>query len=180
MNRFTVGIVICTALIIAPWDAVAQEAQKTDVIIITAQKRLGRPSGGPDRESQLSPAKRSSDQHVTDVLDLNAAEPGLQVKTDDNAANPKIAFIRGIGLNDFNPEHRQRRRALLQDGVFIEKARLWRRWARFSISIGSKCCADRKERFMAATPRAGAVNLISRKPSDTWAERCLCRVRPLQ
>ena len=41
-------------------------------------------------------------REVSDVTDLNQLAPSLQVKTDDNAANPKI-FIRGVGLNDFNP-----------------------------------------------------------------------------
>ena len=51
------------------------------------------------------------------IVTTSALAPSLQVKTDDNAANPKI-FIRGIGLNDFNPTTASAV-AIYSDGVYI-------------------------------------------------------------
>jgi iron complex outermembrane receptor protein len=163
MKRIQVGVVVVAALTVAPWDAVAQEPQKTDVIIITAQKRSEDIQDVPIAVTALS-GQALKDQHVSDVLDLNALAPGLQVKTDDNAANPKI-FIRGIGLNDFNPNTASAV-ALYQDGVYIGSP---------LAQMGAFFDLDRVEvlrgpqgTLYGRNTTGGAINLISRKPSDTW------------
>ncbi len=163
MKRIQAAVVICAALAMAPWDAVAQEAPKTDVIIITAQKRSEDIQDVPIAVTALT-GEALKDQHVTDVLDLNALAPGLQVKTDDNAANPKI-FIRGIGLNDFNPNTASAV-ALYQDGVYIGSP---------LAQMGAFFDLDRVEvlrgpqgTLYGRNTTGGAINLISRKPSDAW------------
>src|SRR5678815_2811131 len=83
--------------------ALAQQAPAPQIeeIIVTAQKRAQSLQEVPVAVSAFS-GEALQNHHVSDVTDLNQLAPSLQVKTDDNAANPKI-FIRGVGLNDFNP-----------------------------------------------------------------------------
>jgi iron complex outermembrane receptor protein len=119
MRSMKVCLLACTVLAAAPLPALAQTADNQDnrdVVVITAQKR--------DQDIQEVPVAVTAltgdtlqDAHVATVMDLNALAPSLQVKTDDNAANPKI-FIRGIGLNDFNPTTASAV-AIYSDGVYI-------------------------------------------------------------
>src|ERR1700754_717025 len=91
-------------LLVPAGAALAQQGSPTpqiEEIIVTAQKRAQSLQEVPVAVSAFSGAALQ-DHHVSDVTDLNQLAPSLQVKTDDNAANPKI-FIRGVGLNDFNP-----------------------------------------------------------------------------
>src|SRR6266545_6554845 len=94
--------VLC-GLLVPVGAALAQQApqQQIEEIIVTAQKRAQSLQEVPVAVSAFS-GEALQNHHVTDVTDLNQLAPSLQVKTDDNAANPKI-FIRGVGLNDFNP-----------------------------------------------------------------------------
>ncbi|MDT9120679.1 hypothetical protein RSW84_24925, partial [Escherichia coli] len=48
---------------------------------------------------------------------LSGLAPALQIKTDDNAANPRI-FIRGVGVNDFNPSTASAG-GIYVDGVYV-------------------------------------------------------------
>ena len=94
---------VCGLLLPAGATLAQQGAQTPQIeeIIVTAQKRAQSLQEVPIAVSAFSGAALQ-DHHVSDVTDLNQLAPSLQVKTDDNAANPKI-FIRGVGLNDFNP-----------------------------------------------------------------------------
>jgi iron complex outermembrane receptor protein len=69
-------------------------------IVVTAQKRSESLQDVPVAITALT-AETLEKLDVRDVQDLPAVTPGLQIKTSDASANPKI-FIRGVGLNDFN------------------------------------------------------------------------------
>ena len=85
-------------------------------VVVTAQKRAENLQQVPVSITALS-AQQLLDKHVKSVIDLTSIAPGLQIKTDDNAANPRI-FIRGVGLNDFNPATASAV-GIYADGVYV-------------------------------------------------------------
>src|ERR1044072_4213255 len=109
---------VCGLLVPVGTTLAQQGAQTPQIeeIIVTAQKRAQSLQEVPVAVSAFS-GEALQDHHVSDVTDLNQLAPSLQVKTDDNAANPKI-FIRGVGLNDFNPNTASAV-GLYTDGVYI-------------------------------------------------------------
>jgi iron complex outermembrane receptor protein len=164
MRGFRIRLLAFTVLTALPLPAMAQEAtDKGDVVIVTAQKRSEDIQDVPIAVTALS-GVALQDKHVTNVLELNALAPSLQVKTDDNGANPKI-FIRGIGLNDFNPNTASAV-AIYSDGVYIGSP---------LAQMGQFFDLDRVEvlrgpqgTLYGRNTTGGAINLISRRPSDTW------------
>jgi iron complex outermembrane receptor protein len=104
------------------------------------------------------------DAHVSTVMDLNALAPSLQVKTDDNAANPKI-FIRGIGLNDFNPNTASAV-AIYSDGVYIGSPLA--QMGQFFDLERVEVLRGPQGTLYGRNTTGGAINLISRKPSDNF------------
>ncbi|MBI1361572.1 MAG: TonB-dependent receptor [Alphaproteobacteria bacterium] len=151
------------AVLVFPWEALAQDAAKTDVIIVTAQKRSEDIQDVPIAITALT-GETLKDQHVTNVLDLNAMAPGLQVKTDDNAANPKI-FIRGIGLNDFNPNTASAV-AVYSDGVYIGSPLA--QMGQFFDLERVEVLRGPQGTLYGRNTTGGAINLISRKPGDKF------------
>ena len=165
MHAFRTRIFSCTALLAIAAPAYAQEAPDTgrDVVIITAQKRAENIQEVPIAVTAIG-GQALQDLGVTDVLDLNALAPSLQIKTDDNAANPKI-FIRGIGLNDFNPNTASAV-AIYTDGVYIGSP---------LAQLGQFFDLERVEvlrgpqgTLYGRNTTGGAINVISRKPSDEF------------
>jgi iron complex outermembrane recepter protein len=159
-------LLACTILAAAPLPAFAQAAPATperEVVIVTAQKRSEDIQNVPVAVTALG-GEALKDQHVASVLDLNALAPSLQVKTDDNAANPKI-FIRGIGLNDFNPNTASAV-GIYSDGVYIGSP---------LAQMGQFLDLDRVEvlrgpqgTLYGRNTTGGAINLISRRPTNDW------------
>lgn len=92
------------ALAATPESARAQQTAAEDdglqEIVVTAQKRAQNLQDVPVAITVLT-ADKLEKLDVRDVQDLPNLTPGLQIKTSDASANPKI-FIRGVGLNDFN------------------------------------------------------------------------------
>lgn len=165
MGAFPVrAAAVSLAVALLPLPALAQNGGGvTDEIIVTAQKRAQDVQDVPIAVTALS-AEALADQHVTDVLDLNALAPALQIKTDDNAANPKI-FIRGVGLNDFNPNTASAV-ALYADGVYIGSP---------LAQMGQFFDLDRVEvlrgpqgTLYGRNTTGGAINLISKRPTRDW------------
>src|SRR5689334_3968799 len=164
MRAIRVCLLACTVMTAAPLSALAQTVPPdSDVVIVTAQKRQQDLQDVPVAVTALT-ADTLQDQGVTDVLDLNALAPSLQVKTDDNAANPKI-FIRGIGLNDFNPNTASAV-AIYSDGVYIGSP---------LAQMGAFFDLDRVEvlrgpqgTLYGRNTTGGAINLISRKPGKEF------------
>ncbi|MEA1647516.1 TonB-dependent receptor [Nitrospirillum sp. BR 11164] len=91
-------------------DGVLQE------IVVTAQKRAENLQDVPVAITALT-AETLEKTGVRDVQDLPALTPGLQIKTSDASANPKV-FIRGVGLNDFNA-NAAGAVGIYSDGVFV-------------------------------------------------------------
>jgi iron complex outermembrane receptor protein len=151
------------AICLAPLQAVAQETDSNDDIIVTAQKREQNVQDVPIAVSVLN-ADTLADNHVTDVMDLNALAPGLQIKTDDNAANPKI-FIRGIGLNDFNP-NTAGAVALYSDGVYIGSPLA--QMSQFFDLDRVEVLRGPQGTLYGRNTTGGAINLISRRPTQSW------------
>ena len=162
-------ILSCTALLAIAAPAFAQETvgasradEGRDVVIVTANKREENIQEVPIAVTAIG-GQVLQDLGVTDIRNLNALAPSLQIKTDDNAANPKL-FIRGIGLNDFNPNTASAV-AIYTDGVYIGSP---------LAQMGQFFDLDRVEvlrgpqgTLYGRNTTGGAINVISRKPSDS-------------
>ncbi len=163
MHAFRTRILSCTALLAIAAPAFAQETPDTgrDVVIITAQKRAENIQEVPIAVTAIG-GEALQDLGVTDVLDLNALAPSLQIKTDDNAANPKV-FIRGIGLNDFNP-NTAGAVAIYGDGVYIGSPLA--QMGQFFDLERVEVLRGPQGTLYGRNTTGGAINVISRKPSD--------------
>ena len=165
MRTMKACLLACTVLAVAPLPALAQATPQDgrDIVVVTAQKR--------DQDIQEVPVAVTAldgealqDAHVSTVMDLNALAPSLQVKTDDNAANPKI-FIRGIGLNDFNPNTASAV-AIYSDGVYIGSPLA--QMGQFFDLERVEVLRGPQGTLYGRNTTGGAINLISRKPTDTF------------
>ncbi len=154
--------VVCGVLMPAA-AALAQQAQTPQIeeIIVTAQKRAQSLQEVPVAVSAFS-GEALQDHHVTDVTDLNQLAPSLQVKTDDNAANPKI-FIRGVGLNDFNPNTASAV-GLYTDGVYIGSPLA--QMAQFFDIDRLEVLRGPQGTLYGRNTTGGAINVITRKPTQ--------------
>ena len=165
MRAFRTWFLSCSALTAASFPAFAQPTDDTgrDVIIITANKRAENIQEVPVAVTAIG-GEALQDLGVTDVLDLNALAPSLQVKTDDNAANPKV-FIRGIGLNDFNPNTASAV-AIYTDGVYIGSPLA--QMGQFFDLERVEVLRGPQGTLYGRNTTGGAINVISRKPSDEF------------
>jgi iron complex outermembrane receptor protein len=164
MLTLRVLLLSCSALagLGAPAFSQTTDDPGRDVVIITAQKRSEDIQEVPVAVTAIA-GDALQDLGVTDVLDLNALSPSLQVKTDDNAANPKI-FIRGIGLNDFNPNTASAV-AIYSDGVYVGSPLA--QMGQFFDLERVEVLRGPQGTLYGRNTTGGAINLISRKPSDT-------------
>lgn len=166
MHSMKACLLACTVLAAAPLPALAQTAdtqEGRDVVVVTAQKRDQDIQEVPVAVTALT-GEALQDAHVSTVMDLNALAPSLQVKTDDNAANPKI-FIRGIGLNDFNPNTASAV-AIYSDGVYIGSPLA--QMGQFFDLERVEVLRGPQGTLYGRNTTGGAINLISRKPSDNF------------
>lgn len=141
--------------------ALAQQSPQIEEIIVTAQKRAQSLQEVPVAVSAFS-GEALQDHHVSDVTDLNQLAPSLQVKTDDNAANPKI-FIRGVGLNDFNPNTASAV-GLYTDGVYIGSPLA--QMAQFFDIDRLEVLRGPQGTLYGRNTTGGAINVITRKPTQ--------------
>ena len=121
----TFGITISFAALAVAQSAAAQEADQTAAnsgaaqvqdVIVTAQKRSERLQDVPIAVTAIT-AETIQNRRTLDLVDLSNQAPGLQIKSDDNGANPRI-FIRGVGVNDFNPATNSAV-GIYADGVYV-------------------------------------------------------------
>jgi iron complex outermembrane receptor protein len=108
-------------------------------------------------------ADQLKDQRVGDVLALSGLSPGLQIKTDDNAANPRI-FIRGIGVNDFNPATASAV-GVYVDGVYV--ASPLAQMAGFYDLQQVEVLRGPQGTLYGRNTTGGAINVTTKKPSST-------------
>ena len=131
-------------------------------IVVTAQKRSERLQEVPIAVTAIT-AETLLDRHVTNLLGLSGLAPGLQIKTDDNAANPRI-FIRGVGVNDFNPSTASAV-GIYVDGVYV--ASPLAQLASFFDLQQVEVLRGPQGTLFGRNTTGGAINVITRKPSDT-------------
>jgi len=164
MNDSKAVLGVLCGLLVPAGAALAQQASQSpqiEEIIVTAQKRAQSLQEVPVAVSAFSGAALQ-DHHVSDVTDLNQLAPSLQVKTDDNAANPKI-FIRGVGLNDFNPNTASAV-GLYTDGVYIGSPLA--QMAQFFDIDRLEVLRGPQGTLYGRNTTGGAINVITRKPTQ--------------
>jgi len=136
-------------------------APRVDDIIVTAQKRSENLQDVPVAVSAVT-GKTLENKRILDLVDLSNATPGLQIKSDDNGANPRI-FIRGVGVNDFNPATASAV-GIYADGVYVGSP-LAQRFAFFDLQQAEVLRGPQGTLYGRNTT-GGAVNVTSRKPGN--------------
>ena len=136
-------------------------APRVDDIIVTAQKRSENLQDVPVAVSAVT-GKTLENKRILDLVDLSNATPGLQIKSDDNGANPRI-FIRGVGVNDFNPATASAV-GIYSDGVYVGSP-LAQRFAFFDLQQAEVLRGPQGTLYGRNTT-GGAINITSRKPGN--------------
>lgn len=101
---------------------------------------------------------------VLDIVDLSNVTPGLQIKSGDNGANPRI-FIRGVGVNDFNPATNSAV-GIYADGVYVASP-LAQRFAFFDLQQAEVLRGPQGTLYGRNTT-GGTINVTSRKPGEDF------------
>jgi iron complex outermembrane receptor protein len=164
MRMKLMGAVCVSALGLAGAARAADTTPNTlEELVVTSQKRAENVQAVPIAITALS-AAQLKDQHVTNILDLNGLSPSLSIKTDDNAANPKI-FIRGVGLNDFNP-NTATPVAIYVDGVYVGSPLA--QMGQFFDLERIEVLRGPQGTLYGRNTTGGAINVISKKPTQTY------------
>ncbi len=138
-------------------------AEAVQEIVVTAQKRSENLQEVPIAVTALN-AEALQNKRVDNLLGLSGLAPSLQIKTDDNAANPRI-FIRGVGVNDFNPSTASAV-GIYVDGVYI--ASPLAQLASFYDLQQVEVLRGPQGTLYGRNTTGGAINVSTRKPSDTY------------
>ncbi|RAK60700.1 TonB-dependent receptor [Phenylobacterium hankyongense] len=155
---------LCGLILGAPAAWAADVPPTVAELVVTAQKRAENVQDVPISITALS-AQQLKDQHVNNILDLNGLSPSLSIKTDDNAANPKI-FIRGVGLNDFNP-NTATAVGIYVDGVYIGSPLA--QMGQFFDLERIEVLRGPQGTLYGRNTTGGAINVITRKPTQTYS-----------
>jgi len=145
----------------SPAASADDDAPRVDDIIVTAQKRSENLQDVPVAVSAVT-GKTLENKRILDLVDLSNATPGLQIKSDDNGANPRI-FIRGVGVNDFNPATASAV-GIYSDGVYVGSP-LAQRFAFFDLQQAEVLRGPQGTLYGRNTT-GGAVNITSRKAGN--------------
>jgi iron complex outermembrane receptor protein len=155
------------AALMAASAAHAQQAPSSgapvvEEVVVTAQKRAENLQEVPIAVTALT-AETLQNKHVANLIGLSGLAPGLQIKTDDNAANPRI-FIRGVGVNDFNPSTASAV-GIYVDGVYVSSplAQL----ASFYDLQQVEVLRGPQGTLYGRNTTGGAINVATKKPTDT-------------
>lgn len=140
------------------------QALETGDIIVTAQKRSERLQDVPIAVTAITD-KTIENRRILDVVDLSNVTPGLQIKSGDNGASPRI-FLRGVGLNDFNPATASAV-GIYADGVYVGSP-LAQRFAFFDLQQVEVLRGPQGTLYGRNTT-GGAINVASRKPGNDFA-----------
>ncbi len=130
-------------------------------IIVTAQKRSEKLQDVPVAVTAIS-GDAIRNRRIADIVDLSNQAPGLQIKADDSAANPRI-FIRGVGVNDFNPTTASAV-GIYVDGVYVGSPLAQR--AGFFDLQQVEVLRGPQGTLYGRNTTGGAINLTTRKPGD--------------
>ncbi|WP_212742950.1 TonB-dependent receptor [Sphingomonas sp. 2SG] len=131
-------------------------------IVVTAQRRSERLQDVPIAVTAIT-GDDLRERRIADVLDLSGRVPGLQIRSADNGANPRI-FIRGVGLNDFNPATASAV-GIYVNGVYVAST-LAQRDAFFDLGQVEVLRGPQGTLYGRNTT-GGAINVTTRKPGDT-------------
>lgn len=143
-------------------EASADAVARLENIVVTAQRRAENVQDVPIAITALSSATLEK-QRVTDVTSLDNLVPGLRIAAADAAANPKI-FIRGAGLNDFNPTSSSGV-GLYADGVYIGSPLA--QFATFYDLDRIEVLRGPQGTLYGRNTTGGAINVIARRPTFT-------------
>ncbi|MFT3977840.1 MAG: TonB-dependent receptor [Sphingomonas bacterium] len=169
--RATIGIAVSTLALVAAQSASAQQADQPAAnstaaqvqdVIVTAQKRSERLQDVPIAVTAIT-AEAIQNRRTLDLVDLSNQAPGLQIKSDDNGANPRI-FIRGVGVNDFNPATNSAV-GIYADGVYVASP-LAQRLAFFDLQQVEVLRGPQGTLYGRNTT-GGAINVTSKLPGNT-------------
>ncbi len=141
----------------------APAAEAIQEVVVTAQKRAENLQDVPIAITALT-AQALQNKHVDDLIGLSGLAPALQIKTDDNAANPRI-FIRGVGVNDFNPSTASAV-GIYVDGVYV--ASPLAQLASFYDLNQVEVLRGPQGTLYGRNTTGGAINVTTQKPSDTF------------
>ncbi|WP_341197961.1 TonB-dependent receptor, partial [Hyphomonas chukchiensis] len=145
----------------APAQVEAEDAVAVlEQIVVTAQKRSENVQEVPIAITALSSSTLEK-QRVTNVVSLDNLVPGLRIAAADAAANPKI-FIRGSGLNDFNPTSSSGV-GLYADGVYIGSPLA--QFATFFDLDRVEVLRGPQGTLYGRNTTGGAINVISKRPT---------------
>lgn len=163
-----VGVVIFSMTLALAQSADAQQSSQTAEaspqipdVIVTAQKRTERLQDVPIAVTAIT-AEAIQNRRTLDLIDLSNQAPGLQIKSDDNGANPRI-FIRGVGVNDFNPATNSAV-GIYTDGVYVASP-LAQRLAFFDLQQVEVLRGPQGSLYGRNTT-GGAINVTSRLPGN--------------
>ncbi|MBN8839327.1 MAG: TonB-dependent receptor plug domain-containing protein [Sphingomonadales bacterium] len=170
MNKHVSGIAISVMALAIAQSAAAEQAAPPPTtdnapqikdVIVTAQKRSEKLQDVPIAITAIT-ADAIQNRRTLDLVDLSNQAPGLQIKSDDNGANPRI-FIRGIGVNDFNPATNSAV-GIYADGVYVASP-LAQRLAFFDLQQVEVLRGPQGTLYGRNTT-GGAINVASRLPGD--------------
>ncbi len=141
--------------------AAAPSADAVQEVVVTAQKRSENLQAVPIAVTAIT-AEALKNKRVDNLLGLSGLAPALQIKTDDNAANPRI-FIRGVGVNDFNPSSASAV-GIYVDGVYI--ASPLAQLASFYDLQQVEVLRGPQGTLYGRNTTGGAINVTTHRPSD--------------
>ena len=166
------SVLIGTGALALMWSSAANAQTETEPqedatarlesIVVTAQKRAENVQDVPIAITALSSAALEK-QRVANVTSLDNLVPGLRIAAADAAANPKI-FIRGAGLNDFNPTSSSGV-GLYSDGVYIGSP--FAQYASFFDLDRVEVLRGPQGTLYGRNTTGGAINVIAKRPTFT-------------
>ena len=177
MEKFLCGVAAAAITLSSSPVLAQQTALDTDQaeqsgigdIVVTAQRRNERSQDVPIALTAFTSAD-ITEQRVRTLADMDSLAPGLRISNADAAANPKI-FIRGVGLNDFNPTSSSGV-GMYVDGVYIGS--LLAQLAGFYDLAQVEVLRGPQGTLFGRNTTGGAINITTQQPTfDTRANLSL-------
>ncbi len=162
-TRALAGVGLAALLAAGGAHAQTSGGNEVEEIVVTAQKRAENLQDVPIAITALT-GETLRNQRVGNLLGLTGLSPGLQIKTDDNAANPRI-FIRGVGVNDFNPSTASAV-GIYVDGVYV--ASPLAQLASFYDLQQVEVLRGPQGTLYGRNTTGGAINVTTKKPTKTF------------
>lgn len=130
-------------------------------IVVSANRRLENSQQVPVAITAFT-GQNLVEQHVRNLSDLSNLAPALRITNADAAANPKI-YIRGVGLNDFNPTSSSGV-GMYVDGVYVGS--LLAQLASFYDLKEVEVLRGPQGTLFGRNTTGGAINITTQQPTD--------------